>query len=344
MKKFLLFLFSLLIGITLFVWIVNHVGWKEIQLAFKHFSLQAGLFILFLTILSALIRSLRWKTILNSQQCKIPFLKVFEYYLSGLAISFFFPMVIFGGEIFRGYDLKEKYSIPWSKSIASVLIDRILEITIYAVTAIFGITFFIFKTTFAPAKVCLIIFLGTFLFLVLISIFYFKIFKKESIVLALLKKFNLKNSNGAETIIDVEKEIFRYFRPNKEAMWGGFGLSLLYELMLLGRAALLLLFLGKEIGIFLVVSVAAFSSLAMIVPIPAALGSHEAIQSFVFNSLGLGVNTAMAFVFIIRGAELIVALFGAAFFFKIGVQILESVIFKRAARLILRKKKDEIKH
>ncbi len=342
MKKFLLFLFFLLIGTALFGWIFNHIGWKDIQLALRHFSIQAGLLILFLTILSALIRSLRWKTILNSQQCQVPFLKVFEYYVSGLSIAFFFPMVIFGGEIFRGYDLKEKYSIPWSKSIGSVIIDRILEITIYAITAIFGITFFIFKATFAPAKVFLIIFLGTFLLLALISIFYFKIFKKERFVFSLLKGFNLKNSNGTETIVDVEKEIFQYFRPSRKAMWKGFSLSLLYELTLLARAALLLLFLGKEVGILSVVSVAAFSSMAMLIPIPGALGSHEAIQSFIFNSLGLGANTAMAFVFIIRGAELMVALFGAVFFFRFGIQILESVIFRKIARLISHKKKDEI--
>jgi uncharacterized protein (TIRG00374 family) len=340
MKKFLLFLFFLLIGLVLFGWIVKHVGWKEIQLAFKHFSVQVGLLILFLTILSALIRSLRWKTILRSQQFNIPFLKVFEYYLSGLSITFFFPMVIFGGEIFRGYDLKEKYSIPWSKSIASVIIDRILEITVYAVTAIFGIIFFIFKTPLAPAKFSLLIFFGTFLFLALMSLFYFKSFKRESIITFLLKRFNLKNSNGAETIIDAEKEIFRYFRPNKEAMWEGFTLSILHELTLFGRAALLIFFLGKEIGVLTTISIVAFSSLAMLVPVPAALGSHEAVQSFIFNSLGLGANTAMAFVFIIRGVELMVALLGAVFFFRFGMQILESVILKRIARLISHKKKD----
>lgn len=341
MKKFLLFLFSLLIGTTLFWWVFNHTGWKEIQIAFRGFSLRAGLLILFLTISSVLVRSLRWKTILKSQECEIPFLKILEYYLSGLTITFFFPMVIFGGEIFRGYDLKEKYSLPWSKSIASVIIDRILEITIYALVAIFGIIFFILKATFASVKIFLIIFLGTLFFLALIGIFYFKSFKKESIILSFLKIFNIKNSNGTDTMIDSEKEIFRYFRPNKKTMWQGFALSLLHELTLLARAIILLLFLGKEIDIFSAISVVAFSSLAMILPIPAALGSHEVVQSFIFDSLGLGANTAMAFVFIIRGVELMIALFGAVFFLRFGIQILESVILKKIARLI-RQKKDEL--
>ena len=339
MRKFILFLFSLAVGTALFWWIIDTVGWGKIKLAFQHFSIQAGLIILLLTILSVLIRSFRWKTILNSQQYNIPFLKVLEYYLSGLSITFFFPMVIFGGEVFRGYDLKEKYSIPWPKSIASVIIDRILEITTYAIAAVFGIAFFILKATFTPAKFYLTIFLGTFFILILIGIFYFKSFKKKSIISSLLKIFRLKNSNGAETMIGVEKELFRYFRPNKKVMWKGIALSFLHVLTLLARAMLLILFLGKEIDVLLVVSIVAFSSLAMLLPISAALGSHEAVQSFVFDSLGLGANTAMAFVFIIRGVELIIALFGVVFFFRFGIQILDSVILRKITKLIIHKKK-----
>lgn len=339
MRKFILFLFSLWVGALLFWWVLTTVGWEKIKLAFQGFSVQAGLLILFLTILSALIRSLKWKTILKSQRYSIPLFRVFEYYLSGLSITFFFPMVVFGGEVFRGYDLKEKYSIPWSKSIASVIIDRILEITIYAITAIFGIAFFILKATFIPQKPYLIILLGIFLTLILISIFYFKTFKKESIIHPFLKRFNLQNSDGTETVIDVEKEIFQYFRPHKKAMWRGVALTILYELILFGRAALLILFLGKEFSILSTVSIVAFSALVMLIPIPASLGSHEAVQSFVFDSLGLGTNTAMAFVFIIRGVELVVALFGAVFFFKFGIQMLKSLIFKNVGRLINRSKR-----
>ncbi|MEK7503715.1 MAG: lysylphosphatidylglycerol synthase transmembrane domain-containing protein [Patescibacteria group bacterium] len=334
-KRVLFFLFSLLVGLALFGWILNHVGWENIKLALGRFSFQAGLLILLLTVLSALVRSYRWGTILKSQQYHVPLLRIFEYYLSGVSIAFFFPMVIFGGEIFRGYDLKEKYAIPWFKSIASVIIDKILEITVYIAAAAFGIAFFILKVAFIPAKFYFIVFLGTLLIVVLLGVLYFKIIKKESIIRFFLKKLNAKNFNGADTAIEVEKEIFRYFTlKNRKTLWKGIALSILHELILLGRASLLLLFLGQEISVFSIVSIVAFSSLAVLIPIPAALGSHEAVQSFIFNSLGLGTDIAMAFVFIIRGVELALALLGAVFFFKFGVQILQSAVLKRIARLI----------
>lgn len=337
MKKVLFFSVSLFIGAGLLVWIIRSVGWEEIELSFRFFSLKAGAAILSLTILANLVRSWRWQTILRNQGYNVPILRVLEYYLSGNAIGFFIPMVIFGGEIFRGYDLKEKYSIPWSKSIASVVIDRISEFTVYAIATILGIAFFIANASMPSYKLGIAIFSGFFLIIASICFFYFKSFKKESIIRFFLKKFHAQNSDGAETAIEVEKEIFRYFKPRKRIMWQGLGISLLLELTLLARTFLLILFLGKNISIFSAVSVVAFSSLALVLPIPAALGSHDAVQSFVFTALGLGAGTGAAFVLVIRAAELIVAVIGLFFFFKFGVQVLQSFLLQKIGKLVNRR-------
>jgi len=334
MKKVLFFFVSLFIGTGLLIWIIRSIGWGEIELAFKFFSPAAGVAILSLTILVNLVRSWRWKTILKSQGYDIPVLRVLEYYFSGNTITFFIPMVIFGGEIFRGYDLKEKYAMPWSKSIASVVIDRISEFTIYVVATILGMFFFVANADLPSYKIGITIFSVFFIIIASIGFFYFKSFKKESIIRFFLKKFNAKNSDGAETAIDIEKEIFKYFKPKKKIMWQGFGLSLLAESTLLARTFFLIMFLGKSVSIFTAVSIVAFSSMAFILPIPAALGSHDAIQSFVFTALGLGAGTGAAFVLVIRGAELTVALIGLFFFFKFGIGFLESFLLKKIGKLI----------
>ncbi len=334
MKKALSFFVSLLVGIGLLVWTTRLIGWEQIESAFKVFSFEAGIIIMSLTILASLIRAWRWKTILKSQGYNVHVLDVLEYYLSGAAVAFFMPMVILGGEIFRGYDLKEKYAIPWPKSIASVVIDRILELTVYALATILGVISFLFYVESPSYKTGIIIFSTVFLVIASIGFFYFKSFRRESIIRFFLKKFNARNLNGADTAIEVEKEIFRYFRPNKRLIWQGFGLSLLVELVLWARTFLLILFLGKNISAFLAVSVVAFSSLAIIVPIPAALGSHDVVQSFVFTTLGLGAGTGAAFVLVIRGVELISALIGLFFFLRFGIQFLHSLLLKKIGKLI----------
>ena len=95
------------------------------------------------------------------------------------------------------------------------------------------------------------------------------------------------------------------------------------------RVWFLIIFLGKEISTLSALSILGFTYLAVMIPIPTALGSHEAIQTFAFNSLGLGVSTATAFTMIIRGAELIIALTGVAILFQLGIILLRKALFKK---------------
>ncbi|MBZ9569918.1 flippase-like domain-containing protein [Patescibacteria group bacterium] len=327
MKKFFLFLVSLLIGIGLFTWIIKFVGWQEIKNAFLVFTGWQGIVILILTLLIILIGTLKWKMILKSEGEDISFLDLFKIYLAGFSIMFFLPMVILGGEIFRGYILKKRNSLHWSKGIASSIIDRILDWTTILVIIFLGTIFFLLTIGLPPKRVGIILG-GTFLFfLAATSFFYFKIFKRESIVKFFLKFFKSKYLDKEPLVI--EKEIFAFFNPKKIAMWKGFFLAFLGGGIFFLRTWFLVSFLGKNIGFLLSLSVLSFSCLARMVPIPASLGIQETTQVFVFNSLGLGAATGTVFTLIIRGAELILALLGAFIFFRLGFRLLEDGLFQK---------------
>ncbi len=262
MKKFLLFLISLSLGAALFIYVTNDIGWKEITDVFSSFSVSKAVFILILTILIALTKALRWRMILKNQGYNVSALEIFEYYISGLSISFLAPMVILGGEIFRCHDLKEKYSVPWTKSIASVIIDKILEITVFSALIIFGVAFFIFKAGFPTGKMGISIFSVIFLAILGIFIFYFKCFKKESIILAFMKKAKINNSSNGENVMAIESEIYKYFRPQKKIMWQGFLISALSGFFALARTFFLIIFFGKSVGILGSASILGFSYIA----------------------------------------------------------------------------------
>ena len=333
MKKFLFFVSSLAFGSILFIWVIKEIGWKEIESVFHSFSLWKAFIILVLTFSTALVKAWRWKIILKNQGYKISAPEIFEYYLSGLTVSFLIPMVVMGGEIFRCYDLKERYSVPWTKSIASVIIDRVLEITVYSALIIIGVVFFIFRAGFPSGTTGIIIFSIIALAILGIIVFYFKSFKKESIIYFFLKGVSMENSGSADAAMEIENEIFKYFRPKQKIMWEGFGISALSGAFALIRTFFLITFLGKTIGITVASSVLGFSYLATIVPIPAAIGSHELVQSFVFGGLGLGANTGAAFALTVRCAETVLALIGSIFFVKFGIQIAESSLVRKITSL-----------
>jgi len=338
MKKFLLFLVSLSVGMGLFIWIGKIVGWQEIKNAFLVFTGWQGLVIFGLTLLMMLIGNWKWKEILKGENIKTSFRELFRPYLAGFAVMFLAPILLLAGEIFRGYILKAKNFVPWSKGMASVFIDRITEWTANLVVIFFGILFFLYTIGLPPRNLG-IIFGGAFLLFAFgISIFYFKTIKRESMAKSLLRILGLERLNHANSILEIEKEIFNFFKPKKIAMWKVFSLSFLRALVMYFRTWFLVIFLGKSITSLPALSILGFTYLAAMIPIPTALGSHEAIQTFAFSSLGLGGGTATAFTMIIRGAELIIALVGVVILFRLGIDLLKNTLFKKLNNF----KKDEI--
>ena len=326
MKKVLLLLFSFIIGIALFVWIAKIVGLGEIKKAFLVFTGWQGLVILGLTLLMALIGNWKWREILKGGGTNVSFMSLFNVYLAGFSIMFLAPILLWGGEVFRSYILKERNNVPWTKGMASVIIDRFMEWTANLAVIFFGGLFFLLIIGFPPIKLG-IIFGGVFLILLAgVFFFYFKCVKKESFVSLFIK-------NDQNKPFEIEKEVFSFFKVKKRAMWKALFLSFLRAGVMYTRTWFLILFLGKTIGALPVLSVLGFSYLAVMIPIPTALGSHEAIQTFAFGALGLGVSTATAFTMIIRGAELILSLFGIVILFRLGIILIKNILFKKIDKL-----------
>lgn len=323
MRKLIFFLFSLFAGFVTLWWILKAVGWEVIKIAFLTFSGPEGIAIFILTILMLFAGLWKWREILKSQGYNFSLSELSRPYFAGFSIMFLAPIVIFGGELFRAYVLRKKYDVDWQKSTASVIIDKILETTSYVFIILLGSILFILRIGLPPKNLGMILG-GTFIFfLAALIFFYFKIFKKESIVKIFIK--DTKNHQG----IGLEKEIYSFFKPRNIFMWRGFGLSFLRIGFALVRTWVLVLFLGKTLGFFSSLSILGFYYLALMVPIPAALGSHDAIQVFAFNSFGLGAGTGAAFAMIVRGAELLLALLGLILLFRLSTELLGRILLKR---------------
>lgn len=327
MKKLLLLFLSLIIGLILFVWVWNAVGLEGIKNAFTVFTGWEGLIILGLTFLTLGIGVWRWKEILRSSNVDIPFGKLYGPYLAGFSVMFLAPIIVWGGELVRTYLLKNRNSVDFTKAMASVVIDRILEWTVNLAVIFFGCIIFFLTLGVHPTKL-LMIFGGIFIaFFLALTYFYFKCARKESVVC-----FFVKNKNSK--LLVLEKELFNYFKWGKPAVWKGIMLSLLRASVMYVRAWFLIGFLGKIIGAIPALAVLGFSYVATMIPIPAALGSHEAIQVFAFDALGMGASTAPVFTIIVRGAELMAALIGVVILFRLGIILLKNSLFKKIDNLV----------
>lgn len=323
MNKFLYFFITVTVGIGLFYWINKTVGVSGIKSALLTLSGAKGLAIFGLTILMLLLGVWKWRIILKSQGHPFSFRELTSIFLSAFSISFFAPVLIFSGEVFRAYALKEKKSVPWKKAMASVIIDRILEWTCNLAIILAGVIFFIFRISRLPSKLEII--LDSFLIVLVIGavFFYIRSFKKKSIV-KIFMKANKKNN-----FLEIEKEIFNFFKPRKKAIWKTIAVNFTRCVAAFLRCWLIILFLGKGLLFFPAVVILSFYFLATLIPIPASLGSHDALQALVFSGFGFGADSGAAFAMIIRGAELLAALIGIVFLLRVGISLLKNILFRR---------------
>jgi len=205
MKKIFLFLISLFVGIGIFLWIGKTVGWQEIGSAFMLFTGLHGIIIFSLTLLVLLIGNKKWQEILRAQDVEISFFELFKAFLAGFSVMFLAPVLIWAGEILRGYVIRRKNKVAWSKIMASVFIDRVLEWTINLIVIVLGSFYFLYKIGL-PSKNLLMIFGGVFLiFFSAIAYFYFKISKKESIVKFLFKITSFKKHSKSNVFLKLKK-------------------------------------------------------------------------------------------------------------------------------------------
>ncbi len=326
-KKTALFLLSLVAGIVLFSFVLKTVGWGEVKDALLIFKTWQGLLIILLSFLILILGTWRWKAILDNLGARIPLKRLLGPYLAGFSLMFLVPVMIWGGETLRSYAIKREHSISWSKGMASVVIDRILEWAINLAVIFFGGVFFVLKIGLPSRELCLI-FIAVFLLLLsFAALFYFKSSRRESIVRFFL--FSRKNQP-----FEVEKEIYDFFGLRNPAAWKAFGISFLRAVVMGFRSWILIVFLGKAIGLLPVISILGFTYLAAMVPIPASLGSHEAIQAYAFNALNIGEASAPEFTVVIRTAELIVALLGLIFLFHFGVSLMKKNFLKKLDILV----------
>mgnify|MGYP000359583357 CR=1 FL=1 len=127
--------------------------------------------------------------------------------------------------------------------------------------------------------------------------------------------------------------MIRFFSPQKAAFWKSLGLSFLRYFLLFFRVALLIFFLKGGIEIPRTLAVYGLANFALLFPLPAALGSLEAVSAFTFNALGLGAGQGTIFAMTWRAADLFLCLFGLIFGIKLGLNLAEKKLLDFIDRL-----------
>lgn len=328
MKKIILFALSLLLGIALFIGVLDYIGTETLREAFTSFTWPTIGLVLVLNLGQMAVVIYRWQMILEAQGDRVPYRKLISPKFVGFAISFLTPGLYVGGEPIRAYLLKKNTGIRMSKGLASIIVDKILDFTYPLPFLIAALIYAMFKYdisweafgVFALALITLIVLLG---------FFYIQTYRGRGFFSSLLKIFRLDKFHFLQKMINkmlyFEELIIMFFQKKPRLFVKGLLLSLLGGVLVFLQFVILLNALGIGATLMQILVMMVFMILSFLMPIPGSLGSFEAGQALVFNALKHPASIGVAFTLILRVAEIVKVVIGLVFLSNVGLKFLKGL-------------------
>lgn len=331
MVKILLVSASLISGLVMFAAVVFFVGVEEIGKGLLEFAPLGAIPLVGLTMIGHVLNTIWWRSILGKIGIIIPFIPLLKIELVGYAGSYITPVALIGGEAVRGYILREQYGVSWSKSVASMGIEKMIEASVLISTIFTGAILFLMQSGISSLPKGILAFIISLVFLgVVVTVVYVSSFQKKSLVPLILKPFGLENSRGGKFLGEVEGEFHVFFSPeNRTRIIGILKLVILKYAVLWLRNVFLLYYLLDVFSLGGGVITLGFSYIAYSFPTPAALGVHEGLLSLVFAGMGLGAGHGAVFSLLLRGVDVIIMSAGIFFFLRWGLGRLALETVKR---------------
>ncbi len=304
-----------LLVILLFGW-----AWRDISLAalvntFRQLSLASLLLLFIVNAGILLLFGSRWWLIVRALGHPVSYFALAAYRLSAFGVSYFTPGPQFGGEPLQVYLLKKRHDIPTEIGLASVSLDKILELLANFTFLMLGVLFIVSQGVFFQEIAGMLIFTSAgivfFLLAYLVVMLLGKTpFKRLFILLPPLRRDAPRLNTIRQTLLDAESQIGAFCRQQPHVILQATMLSALIWLAMLGEYALVLHLFGIQTDVLSVLALIVFARLAFLTPLPGGLGALEAGQVYAMQMLGFNPLLGMSISLFVRVRDSFFGLLG----------------------------------
>jgi glycosyltransferase 2 family protein len=323
------FIFGILfsVGSLLFAYVIHQTGVGAIWSTVSQMSaLNCSLYLLLgLSIFG--LYALRWKIILNCHGHKVGFIKIFLHRLAAYGVSYITPAQL-GGDPVRIYLLSESENINLRDSTASVITDKLFELTALVIFITAGVVYLAFTNLVSNGTQWLLygVMAG---FIALLYYAYKKVADGTGFFRSIFKLLHLhkiKKLQHLESKIErTENRIadflnHTYHRRTTIPMISILSLTIVSFSIL--EHWLLASFLGINLTFTQAFLVSTIPLVAYILPLPLGIGVFEGAHVGLFALLGYSPATALAIVLGIRTKDLIASLIGFIYASSHGVHLI----------------------
>ncbi len=278
-------------GIVLFIYIISRINLNAVAQNFLKMNLLIFALAFLLIIPSLFLKTLKWKQLIYPFKVEFSMKEGFSAWLVGFFVGLITPGRV--GDLARAFYLKEKMKI--GKALATVVIDRVLDIFVLMILSVIGIIYLLTKFTIKN-EVLGVIAIFFFLFGMLAVIFL-----EEKRAMKLLRPlYNLfvpeKHKSGLKTSFADFYSAINTLKDSKSYVIRAGLLSFVAWAVTFLQYFVLAEAMGIKLNYMLILMIMPTVLLVEILPISfSGLGTRDATLIFFFSLMGLSASTAVSF-------------------------------------------------
>jgi len=331
--------FFLIVGIIATYIIIKEYGFKNIIGFYKNFDIWLLVSYLFIILALHIVLTWRWDIILKSRGHKINFIKLFIYRTIGISINFFTPGPRVGGEPTQA-SLLDKHGVPFTEALSTIMIDKIIDTTTCGVLFIIGM--FLVGINYAfPVDTGIYLGVGAAIFIGIVATFYYRMLTSRHFFLHIFRFLRLDRINNPTwknlefKIEEIELIMIEFYKHNKRAFMLSLVISLISWMVMFVEYKVATTLLGLNLGFVALFFVITFIGLAVLFPVPMAVGVLEAGQVSAFSILGIAGSAGVALAFLVRMKDFTIGIIGLILLTMFGFNIKTTIKRKYKSKNII---------
>ncbi len=260
----------------------------------------------------------RWWMIIHAFAQRIPFLALLTYRQAAFSISYFTPGTQFGGEPYQVHLVRSRHQFTTPTAVASVTLDKLLELTSNFTFLAAGILFILIHGIFEQLPRLPLAVIAA-LFLLLPTIYLLAVSRGRSPASHLFGWFSshLTNSASVNRIAGLvrasEQEIQCFFQEHRTLLLAIAVLSGLSWVFVFLEYWLMAFFLGEKLNFPQTFVGLVAARVSFLFPLPAGIGALEGSQILAMQTMGLDGSFGLSIGLLIRIRDILFGLIGLGF-------------------------------
>jgi uncharacterized protein (TIRG00374 family) len=263
--------------------------------------------------------------LLYAQGYSIPYHNLIAYRLATFAVSYFTPGPHFGGEPLQVYLVSARHQVPIPVSIAAVVLDKVLEMLANFTFLALGILFVLHLQMLPGANEAQLLITSLLLLMLplgLLTALWFG-WHPLSTLLAWLERpwqhiagwfgrraGSLTKGAFYRAVRQSEEQSIALCRHHPTILWLALGASALSWSAIIAEFWLMTGVLGLGLTFQQAIVALLAARVAILLPLPAALGALEASQALAMRSLGQSPAAGVSLSLLIRGRDILISVVG----------------------------------